>query len=96
MNNIPKKIVLLGHSYGSAISNAVISANPGIVDAAILTGWGFNSGEANIYGVSLASMQPRIANLQNPTKWGVYDSGYLAIIDKFAAIDMYATPFMRT
>jgi hypothetical protein len=32
------KIVLLGHSLGSVMSNSVLHSDPGLVDAEILTG----------------------------------------------------------
>ena len=34
----PKKLVLVGHSYGSAISAAVLAAEPGLADGVVLTG----------------------------------------------------------
>lgn len=34
----PEKLVLVGHSYGSAISAGALTAEPGLADAVVLTG----------------------------------------------------------
>jgi alpha/beta superfamily hydrolase len=33
----PKALVLVGHSFGSVITNGLLSTNPDIADAAIIT-----------------------------------------------------------
>jgi pimeloyl-ACP methyl ester carboxylesterase len=82
----PSKVVLLGHSLGSAISNAVLRSDPGLVDAAVLTGIAY-------YGIdsvpSLEAKQLRLAKLQNPAKWSKFDGGYSTWVDIFANIEGY-------
>jgi len=58
---IPAKIVLIGHSFGSAITNALLAKNSTIADGAVLTDWSFNSGLQNIYGLAGATIQLRLA-----------------------------------
>ncbi|CZR60457.1 uncharacterized protein PAC_10353 [Phialocephala subalpina] len=41
----PSKIVHVGHSFGSFISNALIATTPKLSDAAILTGIGYSNGD---------------------------------------------------
>ncbi|KAH6661673.1 Alpha/Beta hydrolase protein [Halenospora varia] len=87
----PSKLVLVGHSLGSAISNAVLHSNPGLVDAAVLTGFSY-------YGVnsspSLQAKQLRLASLQNPAKWSRYDGGYSTWVDIYANIEgFFKAPF---
>jgi len=72
----PQKIVLVGHSLGSCISNALVAAIPNLVDGAVLTGWSFNSTPSNPFGQSIATIQPKIANAVSP-RWESYDSGAL-------------------
>lgn len=58
----PKKVILVGHSYGSVLTNALLSTNPDIVDSAILTGWAYAFSAPLI----LAAAQPRIENQLHP------------------------------
>ncbi|KAH8773346.1 Alpha/Beta hydrolase protein [Hyaloscypha sp. PMI_1271] len=86
----PKKIVLVGHSLGSMISNALLaSANPTIADGAVLTGWSPNSGLlAGAPGI-FAATQLKIANTANPSRWGAYDNGWLTAIDIYSCIQLF-------
>jgi pimeloyl-ACP methyl ester carboxylesterase len=81
----PSKIVLVGHSFGSAVSNAVLRSNPDMVEA-VLTG-------ASYYGEdsapSLQAKQMRLANLQNPEKWSKLDGGYAVWVDLYSNIEGY-------
>lgn len=74
----PKKLILIGHSFGSYLSNAAIAANPTIANAAVLTGH-------NIVGLNLqlvlVGLRPCIANFQSRFKFGSYDVGYISIAD---------------
>jgi pimeloyl-ACP methyl ester carboxylesterase len=79
---IPKKIVFIGHSYGSAISTATIAGAPDIADAVILTGLAF----AQNFQVVTEAMAPRIASVQNK-KWKDLDAGYLTWVDIYADIN---------
>ncbi len=84
----PKKIVLLGHSLGSVITNALVAAKPTIADGVILTGWGFNTGLSNPFGLFLAAWDPKIANNFNPARYHRYDNGYIIYQDYTAYIIM--------
>lgn len=67
----PSKIVLLGHSFGSVVSNAVLSSHPEMVDAAILTGIAYNASST----IPNQTKQLRLAKLREPAKWRNLD-GY--------------------
>lgn len=41
---VPTKVALIGHSLGSAITNALVAANPTVADGVVITGWGYNTG----------------------------------------------------
>ncbi|KFY94557.1 hypothetical protein V500_03154 [Pseudogymnoascus sp. VKM F-4518 (FW-2643)] len=82
----PKAIVLVGHSFGSFISNALISAQPTIADAVILTGISYAGGTP---GVVASAFQPRSAASQSPDKWRHLDNGYVTWVDVFANINTF-------
>ena len=85
----PKKIILLGHAAGSIISAGHIASNPStnIVDGAILTGLGLNSGLDNAFGLTVATWQPKIASgLKRKWKAADYDTGSIAWIDIYAHV----------
>jgi len=79
------KLVLVGHSTGSVTTNSVLHTNPGLVDGAVLTGLAYNSSGV----VSNQAKQLRLANLQNPAKWGKLDGGYMVWVDIFSTIETY-------
>lgn len=79
---IPKKIILVGHSYGSSISMATIAGAPDIADAVVLTGLAF----AQNFQVITEAMALRIASVQNK-KWNYQDIGYLTWTDIYANIN---------
>ncbi|KAG0649473.1 hypothetical protein D0Z07_4293 [Hyphodiscus hymeniophilus] len=78
------KIALIGHSYGSYISAA--SASETKVDAVVLTGF---SGGFDYFGPFLAGASLRVAQLQNPGRWGNLDTGYLTSADVYAMAYVY-------
>ena len=96
---IPRKIVLLGHSMGSVISNALVASNPTIADGVILTGWGFDTGTiANSFGLTVATLQPKIASAMSQ-RWSSYDNGWFTVVDIFAYINAYvilSSPHFRS
>jgi hypothetical protein len=88
---VPEKLALMGFSFASYATHTAIAAAPGIANAVILTGIGFNATGLNGNGL-LRSFVPRIANLRRPKRgdrgtvqrsrwlWLVWDadlSGYL-------------------
>ncbi|CAG8951122.1 hypothetical protein HYFRA_00006520, partial [Hymenoscyphus fraxineus] len=83
----PAKLAHLGHSFGSFLSNALISDSPELSDAALLTGLGYDmSGIAP----SMEALALRIANRQS--KFKALDNEYLGAIDSpaFAQFFLHA------
>jgi pimeloyl-ACP methyl ester carboxylesterase len=76
----PLKIVHVGHSFGSYLTNALIATTPALSDAAILTGmaYGENSGPL------LEAFGLRIATELAPGRWNGRDNEYLTWVDAFA------------
>jgi hypothetical protein len=84
-----RTFIKLTRDPGSIISNALLSANPTIVDGAVLTGWSLNSGIlAGAPGI-FATTQLKIANTVNPSRWGAYDNGWVTVIDIYSCIQLY-------
>ncbi|KAH6663738.1 Alpha/Beta hydrolase protein [Halenospora varia] len=81
----PKSLVLVGHSFGSIISCAAVTASPDLADGLILTGFSFNG--TNGAGF-LEAFQPRIASDVDP-KWRPLDNGYLTAVDIFSNINVF-------
>lgn len=69
-----QKVVGVGHSFGSIITQAVTASSPSSLDGAVLTGFTANSSglPAFISGSNLA-----IASLNNPYRFDSLSSGYL-------------------
>ncbi|TAQ84008.1 hypothetical protein B7494_g7666 [Chlorociboria aeruginascens] len=87
----PRNVILIGHSFGSVVSNGLLTLNPNIIDGAVLTGIGY---EAPSIAVTYEALQPRLARLASPSKWGGLDSGYLTWIDIFSNINVFfSAPF---
>lgn len=82
----PKSIVLIGHSFGSATSNAALAQASSLVDAAVLTGYGLNGSSltANLLGFA-----PRIARIQDPKRFSLYDYAYTVTADVYATITIF-------
>lgn len=79
----PTYLVLVGHSYGSYTSNALVASAPDIADAAVLTGYALNATSSQF---ALEKFAPRVARLQRPRAFSAFDSGYLTTVDIFATI----------
>lgn len=84
----PSKLALMGFSYGSYTTHGAIAEQPDIADAVILTAIGFNTSGLNANGL-LRSFGMRVANLQDPEKFGDLDTGYVTWVDKYAQILKY-------
>lgn len=65
-----------------------MAENPSLFDAAILTAINYNTTGLNLNGL-VRSYVPRIASLQNPSRFGVLDPGYLTWVDEIAQINTY-------
>jgi pimeloyl-ACP methyl ester carboxylesterase len=76
--------VLVGHSFGSVVSNALIAAAPAIVDGVVLTGIGY---AVPSNAVNFEAWQPRLARLQSPGRWRQLDGGYVTWVDIFANVN---------
>jgi pimeloyl-ACP methyl ester carboxylesterase len=83
-SSAPKKIALVGHSFGSVLSNALLVSNPDLVDGAVLTGIGYAVPDTS---VAFEAWQPRLAQLQSPGQWRHLDGGYITWIDIFANVN---------
>ena len=78
IDGAPSKVVHVGHSFGSYISNALIATTPHLSDAAILTGIAFADVES---GMFVEALGLRIATLQAPGEWPGRDNEYVAWVD---------------
>ena len=78
----PKSLVLIGHSFGSFTTNGAVAREPGIADAAVLTGYGTTLNPA----LTLEGWAPRVARLQRPRAFAAFDSGYVTTGDVFGSI----------
>lgn len=76
----PSKIVHIGHSYGSQLSNGLIATTPGLSDGAILTGIAYGKTS----GSFLKEWGFRIAAQQAPGKWPGVDNNYITGVDGYA------------
>ena len=75
------KIVVMGHALGAVIVASLLEKYPTIGDATVLENLalGLSGGAGN------QATDPRIASLQNPSKFGYADEGYLTWVDRNAA-----------
>ena len=83
----PKSIVLIGHSFGSFLSNALVALEPtaAAIDAVILTGYSL---EGYTPQTVLEAFAPRVANLQSP-HFAPFDPGYVTTRDVYSNINNY-------
>jgi pimeloyl-ACP methyl ester carboxylesterase len=79
---VPKKIIFVGHSYGSIIATATIAGAPDIADAVVLTGFAFSM---NLQ-VATEALTPRVASAQDK-KWKDLDAGYFTWADIYSDIN---------
>ena len=66
----PRKIVHVGHSFGSALSFALAGTYPAASDGLVLTG--FSPSDATLYNV-FASFNAKLARLNQPLRFGDVD-----------------------
>jgi pimeloyl-ACP methyl ester carboxylesterase len=79
----PKKLVLVGHSFGSFTTQGLVAAAPQIADAVVLTGIGFTIQG----GVVIEGFDLRVAALQDK-KWKGLDNGYVIWDDVYANVNL--------
>lgn len=77
--------MLVGHSFGSIISNSLLISNPSLVDGAVLTGIGYAVPDS---AVSFEGWNPRLARLQEPGRFRQLDGGYVTWVDIFANVNV--------
>lgn len=82
------KVIAVGHSFGSEITNAITVQYPSAVDAAILTGFSLNSTGATSF---MSALNPEIASQNDPASFSALNNGY-NVAANFAAIQW---AFMR-
>ncbi|PVH80876.1 alpha/beta-hydrolase [Cadophora sp. DSE1049] len=82
----PKNVVLIGHSFGSVISNALLVSDPGLVDGVVLTGISYKIPDT---AVAFEAWQPRLARVQSPGRWRQLDGGYTTWVDIFANVNVF-------
>lgn len=69
-----KKIVHVGHSFGSALTYELVAMHPNISDGIILTGYSQNG--TYVAAIS-AGMNWQIARMNQPLRFGNHSMGYL-------------------
>lgn len=87
----PKSVVLVGHSFGSWVSNGLVANEPDSASAVVLTGYSLNPIGSNP-PVILQGFAPRIARLERPAgrdDFAAYDPGYLTTADLFSTINQF-------
>ncbi|KAL3442798.1 Alpha/Beta hydrolase protein [Aspergillus insuetus] len=70
----PKKLVHVGHSFGSLITNGLVAARPALADGVILTGFSHNTSWTPLFELCLGF---ELARSNNPARFHGYGSGYL-------------------
>ena len=76
----PKKVLHVGHSWGSQLSNAVASTFPGLSDGVILTGYSHLFQYQDMFVGNTAF---HLASENQPGRFANHSSGYLTWADKY-------------
>ncbi|KAK8108935.1 hypothetical protein PG984_014736 [Apiospora sp. TS-2023a] len=84
----PRKVALVGHSYGAYLSIAAAASNQTrhAVDAVVLTGF---AGGFSYFAPFLAGAGLRVARDRQPDRWGALDPGYLTTADLYSDAYIY-------
>lgn len=69
----PEAVVLVGHSFGSAVSLNTVAQFPALVDGVVLTGFSLNETYTNLLGF-IEAVGLRIAAEQDSERWGGLDT----------------------
>lgn len=78
--NPPKKVLHVGHSWGSELSNVLAATFPGLSDSVVLTGY------SHIFQYELmfvGNTAFHLASESQPSRFGNHSSGYLTWGDKY-------------
>ncbi|KAL9045866.1 MAG: hypothetical protein Q9214_001165, partial [Letrouitia sp. 1 TL-2023] len=81
---VPSSVVLVGHSFGSFTSNALVAAQPSIANSIVMTGYSLAGGNTEIFFEA-----SRVAAIQNHKKFGELDSGYITSADVYPTISEF-------
>ncbi|KAL4868777.1 hypothetical protein BDV12DRAFT_185663 [Aspergillus spectabilis] len=71
---VPKKIVHVGHSYGSLITNGLVASQPRLFDGVVLTGFSHDSSWTTTLELCLGF---EVARFNNAARFRHYQTGYL-------------------
>ncbi|KAK3984059.1 alpha/beta-hydrolase [Cladorrhinum sp. PSN332] len=81
----PDKLILIGHSFGSVLSNQVVATHGDLIDGVVLTGFSYN--QTAFSGLQFTdTIGLRIAAQQQPGKWRQLDTGYLTNVDIYSNV----------
>jgi pimeloyl-ACP methyl ester carboxylesterase len=69
-----EKVIGVGHSFGSIISNAITKQYPSALDAAILTGYSTDLSSQPLF---LQALNLALANANQPLRFGALNNGFL-------------------
>jgi pimeloyl-ACP methyl ester carboxylesterase len=83
LDGIPKptKVVHVGHSYGSVISNAVAATDPTLTDGLVLTGFSYETAYVPQWQLCV---QFRMARDVDPQRYSGFPTGYFTWSDKYS------------
>ncbi|KAL5333761.1 Alpha/Beta hydrolase protein [Aspergillus crustosus] len=71
---VPKKVVHVGHSYGSLITNGLVAGQPDLSDGIVLTGFSHESAWTTTLELCLGF---EVAKINDPARFRHYQTGYL-------------------
>lgn len=76
---VPSKVVHVGHSYGSVLSNALAALAPTLTDGIVLTGYSNNDTYQPLFLVTTG----HLASEDQAARFAGYSSGYVTWADKY-------------
>lgn len=92
----PTKLVLVGHSFGSSISNFLLGRHPDLAEAAVFTGFAFpspNDSAASIGALGLSVFASSIVDTlpadATPEFAEKFNKGWLSFADKYAYTEAF-------
>jgi pimeloyl-ACP methyl ester carboxylesterase len=90
----PNKLVHVGHSFGSLITNGLVAASPSLSDGVVLTGFSHNTSWTPLFELCLGF---ELARTNNPGRFHRYDFGYLTWGNEYDnQCALYTYPFFDT
>lgn len=90
----PEKLVHVGHSFGSLITNGLVAARPTLSDGIVLTGFSHNISWTPLFELCLGF---ELARTNNPARFRHYNTGYLTWGNEYdSQCAFYTYPFFDT